>query len=143
MSTHKKAQVGLINNYSVANPGAGLGFVVQPPVGEQWLLHSVTFLFTTSAAVANRGVFWTLYDGTQDLGICFTNFIHAASIAVTYSLVRKSVNVARQGFGRVEDGLPDDCWINQGFYLRVSVDNIDVADAITNIRGRCEEWIDN
>ena len=140
MKAHKKADVGYITNYTVANPAAGAGFVVNAPVGMIWRINSLRFQLVTSVVVANRTVLVQVFDGADELGSIISTYVHPASITAVYSLVDGQIfptalfssNVGIPWNGRV--------WVDSGYGLRILVAFMDGADQITDIRGRAEAW---
>lgn len=140
---NKRAQVGLKQEFTVANPAAGVGFNVVPAAGRAYRLIALTFTLTTAVAVANRGVFVTLTNGLDDLGIIFTNFLHVASIVIEYSMCDGFTAIPYTGFGRCLIPCSGNLFLNNGFYVRVAADNIQAADQFSGIRGLAEFWFDD
>lgn len=140
MKIHKRADVGYITNFTVANPAAGAGFVVNSPVGIMWKINSLRFQLVTSAAVANRIVLIQVFDGTDELGSIITPMMQPASIGWTYNLVDGLTSTGTVAMWNVSMPWRGEVWINWGYGLRILVDNMDAADQITNIRGRAEAW---
>lgn len=72
---------------NVANPAAGQNLSVAVPAGVSWELCQLSFLFTTSAAVAARAVSMVVTDATtgDELGAVSASGTQAASLAQVYN----------------------------------------------------------
>lgn len=80
------ASGGAFTNLALANPAAGANFTTTVPVGETWIVMSVSGLLTTSAAVANRIAILTLNNAAAAvIGNSLTPAAQTATQAVRYT----------------------------------------------------------
>lgn len=117
----------------VNNPAAGANFSFTNTDGGLLLVRAVTFLLTTSAAVANRIVGLSVaIDGTTWLATS-TGLAQAASLAVPYSAFctasSPAITVAGVNLPWKDDGV----LLRQGHVLSSVTAAIDVADQYSAI----------
>lgn len=144
-----KAPVGYYKMVSVANPAAGANFALTAPGGEFWLLHSITFRFVASAAVANRLVHLFADDQTDVYFRAPANSIVAAAGDQRFCGFAGAPQSAAIG-NEVLFPLPaNGLLLPPGWRFRTSTDAIDVADQYSEIRaliqsfpqGPTDEWL--
>ena len=131
---------GTYETFSVAAPGAGVQFSRTTATGYYERFVSLFFLFTTSAAVANRQVAVEVQDGDGNvIGGSAVSQVQAASLAGRYYGLwaggsPNAAAVIRQPFP-----LPQ-MYLQPSWKLVSNVALIDVADAFTLIRGVVERF---
>lgn len=77
---------GSITSVQVANPAAGAEWTFQTPAGTVALVHCISFVFTTGAAVANRCVGITHQSGGGgNGGLWRAGFIQTATLVNSYT----------------------------------------------------------
>jgi len=131
---------GTIEEFSVAAPGAGLQFS-RTTVSGYWERYvSLFFLFTSSAAVANRSVALEIQDGDGNvIGGEAASQVQAASLVGRYYGGLNLTANAAAGVIRQSLALP---WLfmQPSWKLVSNVALIDAADTFTLIRGVVERF---
>lgn len=117
----------------VTNPGAGLSAKRKIPGETFERLHSLRFVLTTSAAVANRfpGVSFLDGDGNTILRVESNTAVTASHIA-TVNLFLNCGQAAFALSGEQFGPLPD-LLLAPGYSVQVSTTNIDAADTHTGV----------
>lgn len=138
MST--KSDVSFLQTVQVANPAAGQEFTLKSPGQGLWRVISLTFTFTTSAAVANRRV-GLIGDDQTDVYFAGSSSVDlTAGVGTRVCAFSGAVATGALG-GVVTIALPQGGAILQpGHRLRSSTLNLDVADAYTAIRALVQEY---
>lgn len=117
----------------VPNPGANTEISVKVEGGFIWHLQAVSFTFTTSAAVATRGVALQAFDGSDVVWQVFAPASQVASIAGQYSLLRGFGGTSNIAAINRQAGTLPPIPVLGGQVLRTSTLALDVADAYTLI----------
>lgn len=114
-------------------PAVGAGFGLTPNTVGAWRILGLSFLFTTSAVVANRHVNLSLSDGTtitwrgtaaQDQAATLQTFYQLYPLATPTNVVAGLLNIQLP---------PDGLWLPKGWTLAVSATGIDVGDQFSAI----------
>lgn len=138
MST--KSAVSFYQVATVAPPGAGQEFALRAPGQGLWRVVSVAFLFTASAAVANRRValvaddqtdIWFAAESTVDVAAGAAVRFGAYAGAPSTGLTAVLVNIPLPTGGLL---------LQPGHRLRSSTALLDAGDTFTQIRAQVQEY---
>lgn len=117
-----------------ATPGAGLPATRRIPGETFERLDALRFLFTASAAVANRFVSVDVLNGDQTVAVRIqTPTAVTAGLAIQFNFVRGMELFSSTAGGEQLAPLPD-LIFPPGYLIRITAAGIDVADTITAIR---------
>lgn len=126
---------------SPANPAAGANLDVAIPGNALWQLFSLSFIFTTAIAVANRNVTIQLSDGAVTYLLCPAQFQQVASTTVGYQCFHAGYDLNGSPFGQAQVNLPPNIWLPQGYHILTFISNIQAADQISSVRVHALEWL--
>ena len=131
---------GVVVPFKIAAPAAGANFTRTTATGYWERVVSLFFLFTSSAAVANRQVALVVQDGDGNvLGGVAAPVVQAASLAGRYYFGLGATSSASAGVIRQSAGLTE-MFLQPTWKLVSNVGLIDVADTITLIEGVVEQF---
>lgn len=125
---------------TVAVPTAGADFVATCPGEAIWRVLGGRFVFTTSAAVANRLVSLILDDQTDSLLQTPAGAVQAAGAAQPYSLFPGSPSASLAGAPWLLPTPTDGLVMLPGHRLRSSTALIDVGDQYSAIKLYVEQY---
>lgn len=125
-----------------ANPAAGADFVYSPPLYTFAKVEAISYTLVTDANVANR------YPGIQISYPPGYTIYHTPGTVITAGLT--SIITLWVGgpqtpsfvANRYTGSLPDNLWLEQGVTLSSEIRQIQVGDAITNVRLLLRRWAD-
>jgi hypothetical protein len=134
---------GALFGLQYANPGAGNPIDIVALAGQRWSIDAIGLIFTTSAAVANRQVYITFYDGVLPVaGTLIHPTIQVAGQTRTYTFSRLFAAVPYDAAGWFMFPLRGPVIIDSVSGIRITANNIDAADTFTDIKIRGHRWID-
>jgi len=124
---------------AVPSPAVGAEIAITPTGGGLWIIRSLAFTLTTSAAVATRAVALVAANGSDQYFSATGSGTQAASLTRRYGAYSGSTGAistgVRHGVGFPDDGL----WLPQGHVLSTSTDLIDVGDQYDSIIALVDE----
>jgi hypothetical protein len=133
---------GAIRVITAAVPAAGAEVVETVPTGARWELLSFTTLFTTSAAVANRGPTLIIDDGANILYRWGNTAFQTASGAFRRTWAPMPFVAGSDGANDFLGATPIGFKLLAGFRLRTLTVAIDVADTYTLTFYVVREWFE-
>lgn len=118
---------GLLRPIVGTNPAAGVEISETVPTGARWRVRAFSFVFTASAAAANRAPVLTIDDGANVLWETGSAVAVTAAQAATY---RAGIGVPFFTYGTraYHLPLPSDLWLGAGSRLRTVTGALDVGD---------------
>lgn len=117
-----------------ASPAAGAVFNYVNNTGVPQSLASISWIFTTSAAVANRFVGMRILDTAGNIVAANADLSAVvASSTVQVWLAQGLSNLPNAASGSAIGGLPSNLLIQPGWTVRIFATSIDVADQISSI----------
>lgn len=135
-----KAAVPFLQIVTVTNPVPGGEFTLKAPGQGIWVVRSLSFILTTSAAVANRRVALLADDQTDTWFATVSTVDVAASLAVRFGAYP---GAAATGLTAVQVTMPlpiPHLLLQPGHRLRTSTTLIDATDQYSAIRAQVQEY---
>jgi len=131
---------GWIHVVSLANPGAGSEWSVTVPAGVRWQVRAINATLQTSAAVANRTPCVRIVPLALGSGILTpVGTAQAASLVLLYSWWNGAYPLST---GTLQSApLPTQLLLPAASVVTSFTNNLQVADAWTNISLDIEEWV--
>lgn len=130
---------GNIRSITGTVPGVGLEITEVVPPGVRWRIQSFSFVFTASAAVANRIITIKIDDGTNYF------FLNSAAFSITANQVA-FLTFAACGFqssGILSGGLmaaPSNLILTAGWRIKTTTTALQAGDQYSGIQYCVEEW---
>lgn len=132
---------GNIRGVSFTLNGAGADATLDLPAGRSWIIHSISAVFVTSAAVVNRFPNLNVYFTIPSNRVCMIPLVGPCTAGVTYIISWApglSNNFADNVFSA---GLPFPLIYTEQFGIKTATFNIDAADNYTQIVAMVEEFL--
>jgi len=124
--------VGSPTVLTLANPGAGNNFIITVPSGVCFIIDALEFLFTASAAAANRRVSIRIDDGTNEIHKVEGNADITATQARTHSVFTNS-QPSNGNNVTIYMPIPLQLRLLPGYRVRSVVSALDAGDTFTLI----------
>lgn len=132
----------IVRTINPGNPAAGANFFENVPPNTRIEIISITATLTTDANVIDRLLLFHGFDATQAFCNSAPPFRQADSTTRTYFMGTATQNTDHASvFGFVFGSLSDKFILNSGDSTRITVQNIQATDALTNIIIRFKQWI--
>jgi hypothetical protein len=124
-----------------SNPGPGADIVVTVPANARWRPTAFQYAFVTSATVANRTSSLIITDGVN---VVFENTqspVQAASATVVYNWSTLT-NITAVVLNQLLNTFPPLIFLEPGWTIATTTNNIQVGDQYSGIHLAVEEWIE-
>lgn len=131
---------GSVRSISGTNPGANGEISETVPTNTMWRLIGFHFQLVTDANVATRRVILVIDDGSATLMRVEAPTSQAASQTRNYSWLSGQGSAGTSQVIDMEQALPTDLYLPQGFRIRTETDNLQVGDDFGAPRIFVEEW---
>lgn len=132
---------GAIFSLPVANPGAGNPLYIIATDSKVWRLHSIKFIFTSGATVANRQIYLEWNNGINVGARLWSTFVQTAGMAVQYNLVSWLSTIQYTTAGEYMMAFSGGALIDGAEYLMVSALLFPAGDTFTGCIVTGERWL--
>jgi hypothetical protein len=132
---------GFMRDVLPSNPGPGADIVVTVPANARWRPTAFQYAFVTSATVANRTSSLIITDGVN---VVFENTqspVQAASATVVYNWSTLT-NITAVVLNQLLNTFPPLIFLEPGWTIATTTNNIQVGDQYSGIHLAVEEWIE-
>lgn len=126
---------------AVASPAAGINWTQTVPANTIWLLLSVNFRLTTDATAVTRGLKIQINDGATLTSIGLAGQSQTASLIRDYIFLH--ANHGNLTVTQIPGNLTQPIFIQPGWTLTSSVENIQATDSLTVITLYVHRWLIN
>jgi hypothetical protein len=131
---------GMLRTVSGSVPAAGADISETVPTGERFRLISVRAQLTTSAGVANRNAALLLDDGVNFIQLNASPFDQAASLIWNYCWM-DGIAASNSATSKIVNlGIASNTFLDAGFHIRTTTQNLQVGDQWTAPIYTFMEW---